>query len=148
MEAKNLTSTIAVSPQIMVTDVAAIAKAGFRSIVCNRPDGEGAEQPSFGDIEKAAKQFGLKAHYQPVVSGKVRDEDARDFSAILDDLPEPVLVYCRSGKRSATLWALSEGDKRALVDILARTKAAGYDMSAFVERISGNAKKESPNDVT
>ena len=35
----------------------AVADAGFKAIICNRPDGEGPDQPGFQEIENAAKQL-------------------------------------------------------------------------------------------
>ena len=118
---------------------------GFRSIICNRPDGEAADQPTFEEIEVAAKAKGLEARYLPVVSGKVRDQDAKDFSALTAELPKPVLAYCRTGTRSITLWSLAEGDKRPLPEILEKAKAAGYDMGGVVRRIAAGGK--TPTDV-
>ncbi|MEZ5931721.1 MAG: TIGR01244 family sulfur transferase [Alphaproteobacteria bacterium] len=146
MEAKRVTETLSVSPQITAADLAALKAAGFRSIICNRPDGEGADQPTFEEIEAAAREQGLEARYQPVVSGKVRDEDALAFGDLMENLPKPVLAFCRTGTRSATLWALAEGAKRPLPDILARAKVAGYDMAGVVRRISNGGK--TPTDVT
>ena len=40
MIGRKVTETLSVSPQIQDQDVAAIAAAGFRAILCNRPDGE------------------------------------------------------------------------------------------------------------
>ena len=145
MELKSITETFAVSSQIAAADLVDIKKAGIRSIVCNRPDGEAADQPTFEELETVAKAEGLEARYQPVISGKVQDDDARAFGRLIDSLPKPVLAYCRTGTRSATLWALSEGGKRSLPDILERTKAAGYDMGGVVRRISSGGK--TPTDV-
>ena len=50
MELRTISATFAVSPQITADDVAAIAAKGYRAIICNRPDGEGADQPSFEEI--------------------------------------------------------------------------------------------------
>jgi len=38
--------------------MAAIREAGFRAIIRNRPDGEGADQPNFEEIEAAARLSG------------------------------------------------------------------------------------------
>jgi len=140
MDLKKITEKTAVSPQITPQDMAAIKEAGFRAIICNRPDGEGADQPSFEEIEAAAKKVGLEAAYVPVTSGKVRDEDVESFGAALKDLPRPVLAYCRTGTRSATLWSLHESKKRPIHEILAATKAAGYDMNGVARRISNGGK--------
>ena len=136
MEFKTITEAFSVAPQIAAADLAEIKNAGFRSIICNRPDGEGADQPTFEEIEIAARKQGLEARYLPIVSGRVQDEDSNGFCALLDSLPKPVLAYCRSGTRSATLWALSQGATLPLPDILERTKAAGYDMAGVVRRIT------------
>ncbi|MCA0941531.1 TIGR01244 family phosphatase [Salipiger pacificus] len=135
MDIRKITDDIAASPQITEADVAAIAEAGYRAIICNRPDGEGADQPNFEEIEAAAKQAGLEARYVPVIAGKVQDADADAFGKALRELPGPVLAYCRSGTRSATLWSLSQAGSLPPADILAATKQAGYDMAGVVRRI-------------
>ena len=146
MQPKMIDATLSVSPQISTEDVAAIAAAGFRSILCNRPDGEGADQPVFAEIEAAAKAAGLQAVYQPVVSGKVQDGDAAQFGAHFAALPKPVLAYCRSGTRSATLWSLSEAARgRPLPEILGATRAAGYDMTGVARRIANGGR--TPTDI-
>ena len=46
MDIKPLNPGISVSPQIAPGDMAEIAAQGFKAIICNRPDGEEAGQPS------------------------------------------------------------------------------------------------------
>ena len=140
MELRKITEKTTVSPQIMPADLDAIKAAGIRAIICNRPDGEGADQPSFEEIAAAAKKVGIEARYVPVQSGMVRDEDVEAFSAALKDLPRPVLAYCRTGTRSATLWSFHESKKRPMPEILAATKAAGYDMNGVARRIANGGK--------
>lgn len=140
MEIKKITNKFSVSPQIAVDDVAAIKEAGFRAVICNRPDGEASDQPSFKEIEAAATGAGLPIVYMPVISGMVRNEDVTAFSEALETLPHPVLAYCRTGTRSATLWSLHESTKRPIHEILSHTKAAGYDMSAVARRIANGGK--------
>tara|TARA_R110000787_G_scaffold36948_20_gene94182 strand:- start:2091 stop:3764 length:1674 start_codon:yes stop_codon:yes gene_type:complete len=140
MDIKPLAAGLSVSAQITPTDMQAIKDAGFRAIICNRPDGEGADQPTFDEIAAAAKKAGLEARYLPIVSGKVSDADADAFDTAMTELPGPILAYCRSGTRSATLWSLAQATKRSLADILAATKAAGYDMGGVVRRITNGGK--------
>jgi len=140
MDIKPLAAGLSVSAQIAPADMQAIKDAGFRAIICNRPDGEGADQPTFDEIAAAAKKAGLVARYIPIVSGKVSDADADAFDTAMAELPGPILAYCRSGTRSATLWSLAQATKRSLADILAATKAAGYDMGGVVRRITNGGK--------
>ena len=146
MNPKAIDQNLSVSEQIASQDITAIASAGFKSVICNRPDGEGADQPVFAEIETAARAAGLAAAYLPIVSGKVSDEDAAEFGLLMDRLPKPVLAYCRTGTRSTTLWSLSEGARgRPLPEILLATKSAGYDMSGVTRRIANGGK--TPTDV-
>jgi sulfide:quinone oxidoreductase len=135
MDIRKITEELSVSTQIRVSDVAAIAAAGFRAVICNRPDGEGADQPLSDDVAAAVKASGMEWRMQPV--RQVTRAEAGVFAALLAELPKPVLAFCRSGTRCATLWSLSEIDSRPVQDILARTRAAGYDMSALVQRPAG-----------
>jgi sulfide:quinone oxidoreductase len=105
---KMLTDEISVAPQIKPSELAELAAQGFRSIICNRPDGEGADQPVFTDIERAASAAGLQARFIPVEAGKVSAADAVAFAATFAELPKPVLAYCRSGTRSTKLWELAQ----------------------------------------
>lgn len=136
MNAKKLSDAISVASQISPADLKDIAAQGFKAVVCNRPDGEGSDQPSFAEIEGAARGAGLVARYVPVATGKVSDEDVQAFGTAMADLPKPVLAYCRTGTRSTTLWALNEGARRPAAEIAEIAKAAGYDVSGVLSRIA------------
>jgi sulfide:quinone oxidoreductase len=140
MEFRKITDDITVSPQITAAHIQEIADAGYRAIICNRPDGEGADQPTFDEIADAAKAQGLEMRYLPIVGGKVQDDDAVAFGTLMRELPGPVLAYCRTGTRSATLWSLSQASTLAPATILAATKQAGYDMAGVVRRIVNGGK--------
>ncbi|MGL4396020.1 MAG: TIGR01244 family sulfur transferase [Hyphomicrobium sp.] len=132
MTDRKLTDDVTVSPQISAADVQALADQGFKSIICNRPDGESPGQPGHGEIEAAAAAAGLAFVNQPIVSGHMSPADADAFRAALDTLPKPILAYCRSGTRCAMLWSLAEAGQRPIEDILARTGDAGYDMTPIL----------------
>ncbi|MAY88126.1 MAG: TIGR01244 family phosphatase [Pseudooceanicola sp.] len=140
MQFKKISPKVSVSPQIAVKDIAAIRAAGYRAIICNRPDGEGVDQPSFEEIEAAAKAEGIEARYVPVESGMVTDQDVVAFGQALAEVQRPVLAFCRTGTRSATLWSLHEAKKRPVPEILAMTKAAGYDMTGVARRVANGGK--------
>jgi sulfide:quinone oxidoreductase len=140
MEFKKLTEDLWVSPQIAAKDFAAIRAAGYRTIICNRPDGEGADQPTFVEIDQAAREHGIAAFYLPVESGKVSDDDSVKFGDLMQRLDKPVLAYCRTGMRAATLWGLSQASSRPLPDILSAAQAAGYELRALTRRIVNGGK--------
>ncbi|MEP6721776.1 MAG: TIGR01244 family sulfur transferase [Variovorax sp.] len=140
MDFKSLTAELSVSPQIVGTDIHAVAQAGFRSVICNRPDGEGADQPVFSEIELAAIEHGLQVRYLPAESGKVTDEQGTAFGALMAELPKPVLAFCRTGMRSTTMWALSQAGQMPLPQIIERAANAGFDLKGVVRRIVNGGK--------
>ncbi len=140
MEIRKIDERLSVSPQLSAEDLAAVREAGYRSVICNRPDAEGSDQPNHQEIETAASAAGLEFRHLPVTPGKVTDEDARRFAEALRELPGPTLAYCRTGTRSATLWALAEAGSRPLPEILSRTRSAGYDMNGVARRIANRGR--------
>jgi len=96
------------APQISPQDCPEIAAMGFKTVVNNRPDGEGGlEQPPNAEIEAAAKAAGLNYAYLPVISGQITEQQARDFAHLLATAPRPLLAFCRSGARSQNLYQLA-----------------------------------------
>lgn len=141
MELHKLDDDLTVAPQITVDDVAKAAEAGFRTLVSNRPDHEGEDQPSTDGIAAAARQHGMEWIYLPVQSGNITDEDVQDFSPVLRDAPKPILAFCRTGTRCSTLWALSKARKDNIDKLLQTARAEGYDLSKYRERMMGLANQ-------
>ncbi|WP_460136309.1 bifunctional protein tyrosine phosphatase family protein/NAD(P)/FAD-dependent oxidoreductase [Pseudomonas sp. S1_E04] len=140
MDIRHLASGLSVSEQIFPHHLVELKAAGLRSIVCNRPDGEGSDQPLFAEIKRAADAVGIEAHYLPAESGKVTDEQGIAFGKLLETLPKPVLAYCRSGMRSTTMWALSQASQQPLPHIVESARKAGFDMKGVIRRIANQGR--------
>jgi len=138
MQFKKISETVTVSPQITAADVPAIAAAGYRAILCNRPDEESADQPAYAEIEVAARATGLEILFQPVIAGQVSDQDGADFRAAIAALPKPVFAYCRTGTRCAVLWSLAHASQLTVDQIMQATQAAGYDLAALAPRLGAS----------
>ena len=135
MQTRNLAEKLSVSSQLTPSDLSAAADQGIRSIINNRPDAEASDQPTSAEIEAAAAALGLGYRHIPVVPGQIHDEDIANFSVALAELEAPVLAFCRTGTRSASLWALSAPAEVASSDLLAAARAAGYDLDALKPRL-------------
>lgn len=140
MDIRPLTDELSVSPQITPDDIRAVAEAGYRTLVCNRLDGEAPDQPGFAEIERHATQLGLQSRYLPAEPGKVSDEQAAAFGRLMAECPKPVLAYCRSGLRSATMWALSQAQRMPLAQIVERGAGAGFGLQGVVRRIANGGR--------
>jgi len=107
MQIQQLDDGVFVAAQISAADLAIVAKNGIRTVVNNRPDGEVAGQPASDDLANAAANLGLEYVYFPVLTNGITPDNVQGFAAMRDDLEGPVLLFCRSGARSAKLWQLS-----------------------------------------
>jgi len=101
-----LTDDFAVHEQMDAADIEAALAAGFKTIICNRPDSEDGAVP-FDSLKPIAEAHNVPIVYQPVVSGALSDDDARQFAEILDSAEKPVLAYCRSGARCTVLFDMA-----------------------------------------
>ena len=73
---QTLTPDFSVAPQLQPADMRALADAGFKSVIINRPDGEGGpEQPLSDDVLRAAR-----------VSVTLRREKGHDIDAACGQL--------------------------------------------------------------
>ncbi len=127
---RSVTKSFAVSPQISVDDVAAVASTGFRLIINNRPDDEAPGQPTSAEIETAADAVGLSYVHIPM-RGLPTPEQVAACDEAVRKADGPVLAFCRSGTRSITIWALAQASTKSLTrDELIRLGAqAGYDLT-------------------
>ena len=107
MQIYQLADDVFVTGQISASDLAVIAKNGIRTVVNNRPDGESWDQPETAELAEAAANLNLEFVYFPVLSNGITPENVQGFAAMRDDLDGPVLLFCRTGARSAKLWELS-----------------------------------------
>ena len=138
MEPKFLSGAISVTSQINASDALSIKQQGFGTIMCNRPDGEAQGQPSADEIADAANELGLKFVYIPIIPGNFEDQKITAFVSALEASEKPVLAYCRTGTRSATLWALSEAGKMPSNQIITSAANAGYD----IRKLGGQLGKD------
>lgn len=107
MRTRPITGNYHVTGQLKPKDMAEVASAGFNTVICMRPDGEGFFQPKFADIEQAAKQAGLTCYYLPVGGGHTPFEQAPKLKEILKKTDGNVLAFCASGGRCASLYQLA-----------------------------------------
>lgn len=131
---RTLDETIAVAPQLAPEDMAAAAAQGFTTIVNNRPDGEEPGQPTDAQMRRAAEAAGLAYRAIPVTHAGFADGTIDAMRMVLEGASGPVLAYCRSGTRSAFLWALARariGDDPAA--LVRKARGAGYDLAPIAQ---------------
>lgn len=147
MTFKQLAPDFSVSRQITAADVATASRQGFGAIVSNRPDGEEQGQLSALEIAAMAAEHGLGFAHVPVVSGAVGEKEVVAMQQALAGLKPPVLAFCRSGMRSATLWALSAAGQTDPDAILSAARLAGYDLAELQPALAAASPAVKPHAV-
>ena len=105
---RQIAPDVFVAPQLDPAAMAEVARLGFRAVVCNRPDFEhGPDQPTSASVGEAARAAGLEYRFLPVAGGYQSPEEVAAFRTLLDELPRPLLAFCRSGARSTRLFQLA-----------------------------------------
>lgn len=122
----SLRDGISLSEQIVLADVARIKAGGYRTLIDLRPDGEAADQPSSAQIGSAAIAAGLAFAYLPAPHGDIPPAVPEALAKALETAQRPVLLYCRSGKRAARVWALAEA-----------TRAGGANAEEIAAAVTG-----------
>ena len=108
MRVLELAPQVYVSGQLFEHDVRLMAKQGVRSIMNNRPDGESMGQPLSADLANIAEELGMTFLHLPVNPKAITKQVVEEFAKARDELERPLLIFCRSGARSTTVWELAE----------------------------------------
>ena len=142
MDIRPITDSYAVSPQIALEDIAAIAEAGFTTVICNRPDAEIPPQIQASAMRQAAEAAGLRFIENPIVPGGLSEDAVAAHAEAIDQASGPVLAYCASGTRSTFVWALTQAGAQPTDQIIAAGAAQGYDLGMLRGMIDMIASKQ------
>jgi uncharacterized protein (TIGR01244 family) len=140
MDIRQISPAYAVSPQIEAGDIPAIVAAGFKTILCNRPDGEVPPPLQAATIRAAAEGAGLRFVEIPVTHQTLNAQVVAAQSAAMAASDGPVLAYCASGTRSSIVWSLGQAKLQPADAIIAATARVGYELSGLRDQLDTLAK--------
>lgn len=127
MDVRKIVAEYAVSPQIAPEDLPVLAGAGFRTVICNRPDDEVPIELQSATLRIATEAAGLTFVDNPVTHATLTAAVATQRRAI-EESDGPVLAYCASGTRSSILWSLGQAGALGVDTVLEAASRAGYDL--------------------
>lgn len=136
-----LSPALAVAGAMTASDFDAAARLGFKTIINNRPDGEEPGQLSAREEAVLAWRAGIAYRFVPAAKHEVLDDHVLEpMRVALTSVHGPVLLHCRSGLRSAIMWAALAAAAGAPVDeVIAHAKAAGQDLEPVRDEIAAHA---------
>lgn len=142
MDIRVITPTYSVSPQITPADVPAIAEAGYKVLICNRPDAENPPELWAEEVGKAAEAAGLTFYVHPVTHNTITGEVIARHHDTITNAPGPVLAYCASGTRCSVLWSYAMAKEMPADDIIAATQKAGYALGQLKPQLEMLASED------
>lgn len=132
MHTVRLSTDVTVASQPDLEEFRGIAAEGYVAVINNRPDREDPTQPGSEAEEGAAEAAGLAYAHIPMGAGPLSESDVRHFQSVVHGASGPVLVHCRSGTRSANLWAIGEvlDGRMTPEDLGPLSRRIGLDLAA------------------
>jgi len=127
-----LAPELSVAGRLDRADIDALAGAGVRTIINNRRDGEDPGQLPAIEARRIAEAHGIAYRHIPITTATLSRADVTAFAAALRETPAPVVAHCRSGTRSALLWALTRMREGAdPLSLIAEAAKHGIDIAAL-----------------
>ena len=131
-----ITPSFAVAGELTAADIADLARLGFRGLISNRPDGEERGQLTAAETADLAAAAGLAFRHVPASKHDLFSAGTvAAMQAAVADLEGPVLAHCKSGLRSAVLWAIVAAGEQPIGEVVATVRAAGFDISGLADDI-------------
>lgn len=96
--------SVTISGQLTTADVEQLAKAGIKTIINNRPDGEEVGQPTSDEIAAVCKQYDIKYRQIAFAGGMMDMNHVQAFADFYNDSQRPIHIFCRTGNRSNTIY--------------------------------------------
>lgn len=143
MTIKYITPGFAVTDMPVPADFARFAALGFKSVVSNRPDGE--EDGQLTGREEAVLAWRAGLRFQHIPAGKLdlfTDAVVEPMADALNRLEGPVLAHCKTGLRSAIVWAAASARSQSVDCVLAALRKAGFDLDFLRDDLETQADRK------
>lgn len=83
MQLRPLTDRITLADQLTESDLVEIVTAGFKTVICNRPDEEGEAHLLASEAQAMLEANGVEFHYLPVNGVAITDQDVVNHTAFI-----------------------------------------------------------------
>ena len=109
-------------------DFTQLLKAGFKSVVNLRMDGEKNQPMSPAVEQEKAVAAGLDYRHVPVSVASLDASDLAAFQKAVEELPGPVYVHCGAGQRACAFSLLAERQGETPEAVFSEAERKGIDL--------------------
>ena len=136
-----ITSDFTIGAQISPEDIEQLRVDGFASIINARPDDEIGEYMTSEEAKRLAEESGLAYAHTPTEGHEIFETEIIDvFEKALAELPTPIFSHCKTGTRSAMLWALVAARHREVEDVIETLRDAGQELDFLEQELRDSAE--------
>ena len=138
-----ITPEFAVTSALAPADLATLAAQGISAIVSNLPDGEDDTQMTAKSEAAHAWRAGLIFRHVPASKHDLfTDVVVEGMGDALRALKGPVVAHCKSGLRSAIIWAAASARSQPVDCVLAALEKAGFDLDLIRDDLDSQADRK------
>jgi uncharacterized protein (TIGR01244 family) len=143
MQIHEIEPGFSIADAVTPADLEEVARRGFRAVICNRRPGEAEDHPDDRALSARAAELGLQWCCIPVTPGEYGEADIESFGRALNELPAPILAFCRTGRRAIHLWAhaRSQESQCSIPLLLSAARAAGHDLEERRSQLEAAARQ-------
>jgi len=134
---KNIDENVYISGQIKLDMINDFKKNNIELLINNRPDNEDINQIKNIDIKELANSLNIDYYNIPFSGLNVKSDQILELSNLLKSNDKKVLIFCKSGARSALIWGLSSviyfGTE--ISDVMQKMSNLGYYSRVFPDMV-------------
>ncbi len=138
-----ITPEFAVTSVLAPDDFSALAAQGFTAVISNLPDDEDTAQMTAKSEATHAWRAGLVFRHVPATKHDLfTDVVVEGMGDALRTLKGPVIAHCKSGLRSAIIWAAASARSQPVDCVLAALEKAGFDLEVIRDDLDAQADRK------
>ncbi len=134
-EPVELSTSVWVGPAPNPGSLRQLTEAGFRSIINNQPETDEDLSMTPDEVATEAASVGLSYVHIPVEGRNPLEKDVHRFHDALTSLPPPIFAFCKTGGRSASLWAMASVADLDTETLISRCHHIGFDISGIRQKM-------------
>jgi len=138
-----ITPNFAVAGALEPEDISRLAELGFKSIISNRADDEQPGQLTARHEAVLAWRVGLRFRHVPAtIHDLFSDEVVEAMADALQELDGPIVAHCKTGLRSAVVWAAASARTEDVDCVLAALSKTGFRLGHLREELEAQAGRK------
>jgi uncharacterized protein (TIGR01244 family) len=138
-----ITPSFAVAAALEPGDFPALRAQGIRCVISNRPDNEQADQLNAPAEASLAWREGMLFRHVPAAKHELfTDEIVDGMAHALQGCEGAVVAHCKTGQRSAILWAAATARTQPVDRVLQALGAAGFDLDMIRDDLDAQADRK------